>query len=44
MKLICDVDFDMSFSFIFLFCLGIFVVDYFCDLLEEVKKECLYEL
>ncbi|HFC9431153.1 tRNA (N6-isopentenyl adenosine(37)-C2)-methylthiotransferase MiaB [Vibrio cholerae] len=44
MKLICDVDFDMSFSFIFSPRPGTPAADYPCDLSEEVKKERLYEL
>ena len=44
MKLIKDVDFDMSFSFIFSPRPGTPAADYPCDLSEEVKKERLYEL
>ena len=44
MKLIKDVDFDMSFSFIFSARPGTPAADYPCDLTEEVKKERLYEL
>ncbi|WP_419244188.1 tRNA (N6-isopentenyl adenosine(37)-C2)-methylthiotransferase MiaB [Photobacterium leiognathi subsp. mandapamensis] len=44
MKLIRDVDFDMSFSFIFSARPGTPAADYPCDLPEEVKKERLYEL
>lgn len=44
MKLIRDVDFDMSFSFIFSPRSGTPAADYPCDLSEEVKKERLYEL
>ena len=44
MKLIRDVDFDMSFSFIFSPRPGTPAADYPCDLSEEVKKERLYEL
>ncbi|CAB1240975.1 tRNA 2-methylthioadenosine synthase [Vibrio cholerae] len=44
MKLILDVDFDMSFSFIFSPRPGTPAADYPCDLSEEVKKERLYEL
>lgn len=44
MKLIRDVDFDMSFSFIFSPRPGTPATDYPCDLTEEVKKERLYEL
>ncbi|AWK81236.1 TPA: tRNA (N6-isopentenyl adenosine(37)-C2)-methylthiotransferase MiaB [Photobacterium damselae] len=44
MKLIRDVDFDMSFSFIFSPRPGTPAADYPCDLTEEVKKERLYEL
>ncbi|EEX65252.1 tRNA (N6-isopentenyl adenosine(37)-C2)-methylthiotransferase MiaB [Vibrio metoecus] len=44
MKLIRDVDFDMSFSFIFSPRPGTPAADYPCDLPEEVKKERLYEL
>lgn len=44
MKLIRDVDFDMSFSFIFSPPPGTPAADYPCDLSEEVKKERLYEL
>ncbi|EKO3456074.1 tRNA (N6-isopentenyl adenosine(37)-C2)-methylthiotransferase MiaB [Vibrio fluvialis] len=44
MKLIRDVDFDMSFSFIFSPRPGTPAADYPCDLCEETKKERLYEL
>ncbi|WP_038175494.1 MULTISPECIES: tRNA (N6-isopentenyl adenosine(37)-C2)-methylthiotransferase MiaB [Vibrio] len=44
MKLIKDVDFDMSFSFIFSPRPGTPAADYPCDLSEEVKKQRLYEL
>ncbi|EJL6895456.1 tRNA (N6-isopentenyl adenosine(37)-C2)-methylthiotransferase MiaB [Vibrio cholerae] len=44
MKLIRDVDFDMSFSFIFSPRPGTPAADYPCDLSEEAKKERLYEL
>ncbi|EKF9086526.1 tRNA (N6-isopentenyl adenosine(37)-C2)-methylthiotransferase MiaB [Vibrio cholerae] len=44
MKLIRDVDFDMSFSFIFSPRPGTPAADYPCDLSEEVKKERLYGL
>ncbi|HIF9515018.1 TPA: tRNA (N6-isopentenyl adenosine(37)-C2)-methylthiotransferase MiaB [Photobacterium damselae] len=44
MKLIRDVDFDMSFSFIFSPRPGTPAADYPCDLTEDVKKERLYEL
>ncbi|MGO4150013.1 tRNA (N6-isopentenyl adenosine(37)-C2)-methylthiotransferase MiaB [Vibrio cholerae] len=44
MKLIRDVDFDMSFSFIFSPRPGTPAADYPCDLSEEMKKERLYEL
>ncbi|GAK82958.1 tRNA-i(6)A37 methylthiotransferase [Vibrio ponticus] len=44
MKLIKDVDFDMSFSFIFSPRPGTPAADYPCDLAEDVKKERLYEL
>lgn len=44
MKLIRDVDFDMSFSFIFSPRPGTPAADYPCDLSEETKKERLYEL
>ena len=44
MKLIRDVDFDMSFSFIFSPRPGTPAADYPCDLTEETKKERLYEL
>ncbi len=44
MKLIRDVDFDMSFSFIFSPRPGTPAADYPFDLTEEVKKERLYEL
>jgi tRNA-2-methylthio-N6-dimethylallyladenosine synthase len=44
MKLIKDVDFDMSFSFIFSARPGTPAADYPCDLSEETKKNRLYEL
>ncbi|AIL69948.1 (dimethylallyl)adenosine tRNA methylthiotransferase [Vibrio vulnificus] len=44
MKLIKDVDFDMSFSFIFSPRPGTPAADYPCDLSEETKKKRLYEL
>lgn len=44
MKLIKQVDFDMSFSFIFSARPGTPAADYPCDLSEETKKERLYEL
>ncbi len=44
MKLIKDVDFDMSFSFIFSARPGTPAADYPCDLPEDVKKNRLYEL
>ncbi|MBE4619266.1 tRNA (N6-isopentenyl adenosine(37)-C2)-methylthiotransferase MiaB [Vibrio navarrensis] len=44
MKLIREVDFDMSFSFIFSPRPGTPAADYPCDLSEETKKERLYEL
>lgn len=44
MKLIRDVDFDMSFSFIFSPRPGTPAADYPCDLSEETKKQRLYEL
>ena len=44
MKLIRDVDFDMSFSFIFSARPGTPAADYPCDLSEETKKNRLYEL
>jgi len=44
MKLIREIDFDMSFSFIFSARPGTPAADYPCDLPEEVKKERLYEL
>ncbi|EHH1104958.1 tRNA (N6-isopentenyl adenosine(37)-C2)-methylthiotransferase MiaB [Vibrio parahaemolyticus] len=44
MKLIKDVDFDMSFSFIFSPRPGTPAADYPCDIPERVKKERLYEL
>ncbi|PSW09759.1 tRNA (N6-isopentenyl adenosine(37)-C2)-methylthiotransferase MiaB [Photobacterium sanctipauli] len=44
MKLIRDVDFDISFSFIFSARPGTPAADYPCDLPEEVKKQRLYEL
>ncbi|WP_086983336.1 tRNA (N6-isopentenyl adenosine(37)-C2)-methylthiotransferase MiaB [Vibrio aphrogenes] len=44
MKLIKDVDFDMSFSFIFSPRPGTPAADYPCDVPEDEKKERLYEL
>ncbi len=44
MKLIREVDFDMSFSFIFSPRPGTPAADYPCDLAEQEKKERLYEL
>ena len=44
MQLIRDVDFDMSFSFIFSPRPGTPAADYPCDLSEETKKQRLYEL
>ncbi|MBM4967910.1 tRNA (N6-isopentenyl adenosine(37)-C2)-methylthiotransferase MiaB [Vibrio parahaemolyticus] len=44
MKLIKDVDFDMSFSFIFSPRPGTPAADYPCDIPEQVKKERLYKL
>ncbi|BDU36272.1 (Dimethylallyl)adenosine tRNA methylthiotransferase miaB [Vibrio nigripulchritudo MADA3029] len=44
MKLIKQVDFDMSFSFIFSARPGTPAADYPCDLSEQTKKERLYEL
>ncbi|MDA9556259.1 tRNA (N6-isopentenyl adenosine(37)-C2)-methylthiotransferase MiaB [Vibrio sp.] len=44
MKLIRDVDFDMSFSFIFSPRPGTPAADYPCDLTEQEKKNRLYEL
>lgn len=44
MKLIKDVDFDMSFSFIFSPRPGTPAADYPCDVSEQVKKARLYEL
>lgn len=44
MKLIKDVDFDMSFSFIFSPRPGTPAADYPCDVPEQEKKERLYEL
>ncbi|HGS4999943.1 TPA: tRNA (N6-isopentenyl adenosine(37)-C2)-methylthiotransferase MiaB [Vibrio parahaemolyticus] len=44
MKLIKDVDFAMSFSFIFSPRPGTPAADYPCDIPEQVKKERLYEL
>ncbi|HHX8284540.1 tRNA (N6-isopentenyl adenosine(37)-C2)-methylthiotransferase MiaB [Vibrio diabolicus] len=44
MKLIKEVDFDMSFSFIFSPRPGTPAADYPCDVSEQVKKERLYEL
>ncbi|KJR29173.1 tRNA (N6-isopentenyl adenosine(37)-C2)-methylthiotransferase MiaB [Vibrio navarrensis] len=44
MKLIREVDFDMSFSFIFSPRPGTPAADYPCELSEETKKERLYEL
>ena len=44
MKLIKDVDFDMSFSFIFSPRPGTPAADYPCDVPEQEKKDRLYEL
>ncbi len=44
MKLIRQVDFDMSFSFIYSARPGTPAADYPCDLSEQTKKERLYEL
>ncbi|KLV06473.1 (dimethylallyl)adenosine tRNA methylthiotransferase [Photobacterium aquae] len=44
MKLIRDIDFDISFSFIFSPRPGTPAADYPCDIPEEVKKTRLYEL
>ncbi|MGF1716326.1 tRNA (N6-isopentenyl adenosine(37)-C2)-methylthiotransferase MiaB [Photobacterium chitinilyticum] len=44
MKLIREIDFDMSFSFIFSARPGTPAADYPCDLPEDVKKQRLYEL
>lgn len=44
MKLIKDVDFDMSFSFVYSARPGTPAADYPCDLTEDEKKERLYEL
>ncbi|MDV5046264.1 tRNA (N6-isopentenyl adenosine(37)-C2)-methylthiotransferase MiaB [Vibrio diabolicus] len=44
MNLIKEVDFDMSFSFIFSPRPGTPAADYPCDVSEQVKKERLYEL
>ncbi|MFG0773175.1 tRNA (N6-isopentenyl adenosine(37)-C2)-methylthiotransferase MiaB [Vibrio plantisponsor] len=44
MKLIREVDFDMSFSFIFSPRPGTPAADYPCDLIEQEKKDRLYEL
>ncbi|GLT16772.1 tRNA-2-methylthio-N(6)-dimethylallyladenosine synthase [Vibrio zhanjiangensis] len=44
MQLIKDVDFDMSFSFIFSPRPGTPAADYPCDLSEQTKKDRLYEL
>ncbi|MFY2509407.1 tRNA (N6-isopentenyl adenosine(37)-C2)-methylthiotransferase MiaB [Vibrio pectenicida] len=44
MKLIKDVDFDMSFSFIFSPRPGTPAADYPCDLSDQEKKDRLYEL
>mgnify|MGYP001206622561 FL=1 len=44
MKLIKDVDFDMSFSFVFSARPGTPAADYPCDLAESEKKARLYEL
>jgi tRNA-2-methylthio-N6-dimethylallyladenosine synthase len=44
MKLIKEVDFDMSFSFVFSPRPGTPASDYPCDLSEQVKKDRLYEL
>ncbi|MDN3609310.1 tRNA (N6-isopentenyl adenosine(37)-C2)-methylthiotransferase MiaB [Vibrio ostreicida] len=44
MKLIKDVDFDMSFSFIFSPRPGTPAADYPCDVSDQTKKDRLYEL
>ncbi|GLQ74989.1 tRNA (N6-isopentenyl adenosine(37)-C2)-methylthiotransferase MiaB [Vibrio sp. vnigr-6D03] len=44
MKLIKQVDFDMSFSFIYSARPGTPAADYPCDVSEQTKKERLYEL
>lgn len=44
MKLIQEIDFDVSFSFIYSPRPGTPAADYPCDLTEEVKKERLYRL
>ncbi|SON49403.1 tRNA (N6-isopentenyl adenosine(37)-C2)-methylthiotransferase MiaB [Vibrio tapetis] len=44
MKLIKEVDFDMSFSFVFSPRPGTPAADYPCDLSEQTKKDRLYEL
>jgi tRNA-2-methylthio-N6-dimethylallyladenosine synthase len=44
MKLIRDIDFDISYSFVFSPRPGTPAADYPCDIPEEVKKERLYEL
>jgi len=44
MKLIKQVDFDMSYSFVFSARPGTPAADYPCDLSEQEKKERLYEL
>jgi len=44
MKLIREIDFDMSFSFIFSARPGTPAADYPCDLSEDIKKKRLYEL
>ncbi|MCG3865129.1 MULTISPECIES: tRNA (N6-isopentenyl adenosine(37)-C2)-methylthiotransferase MiaB [unclassified Photobacterium] len=44
MKLIRDIDFDISYSFIFSPRPGTPAADYPCDLSEDVKKERLYAL
>jgi tRNA-2-methylthio-N6-dimethylallyladenosine synthase len=44
MKLIREIDFDMSFSFVYSPRPGTPASDYPCDLTEEKKKERLYEL
>ncbi len=44
MKLIRDVDFDMSFSFIYSARPGTPAADYPCDTPEQTKKDRLYEL
>jgi tRNA-2-methylthio-N6-dimethylallyladenosine synthase len=44
MKLIRDIDFDISYSFVFSPRPGTPAADYPCDIPEKVKKERLYEL